>query len=90
MSNQPKPDTPIAMLWDFFGPNGPQTAEHHKVHLGEFAVAEKLTPLALEVLQMPDKTTVSMVLPWSIVQELRPILKPHRGQIWSKAQEEKH
>lgn len=87
--NQPEPNTPVAMLWDFFGPNGLHTAEHHRIHLDEFATAKELTPLALEVLQMPDKTSVSMVLPWSAVQELRPILKPHRGQIWSQSLGEK-
>ena len=84
-SNQPKPNTAVAMLWDFFGPNAAQTAEHHRIHLGEFAASEQLMPIALEVLAMPDKTTVSMVLPWSAVQELRPILKPHRGRIWANS-----
>jgi hypothetical protein len=84
-SKQPEPNTPVAMLWDFFGPNATKTAEHHRIHLGEFAASEQLTPIALEVLPMADKTTVSLVLPWRRVQELRPLLKPHRGQIWTKS-----
>ncbi len=79
-----EPNTAVAMLWDFFGPHAPQTAEHHRIHLGEFVQAEQLKPLALELVNTSDKTTVSMVLPWNVVQELKPILKPHRGQIWTK------
>ncbi len=84
-SKQPEPNTPVAMLWDFFGPNATKTAEHHCTHLSEFATSERLTPIALEVLSKADKTTVSMVLSWAEVQEIRPILKPHRGQIWTKS-----
>lgn len=84
-SKQPGPNTAVAMLWDFFGPNATKTAEHHCTHLNEFATSEQLTPIALEVLPMANKTTVSMVLSWTEVQELRPILKPHRGQIWTKS-----
>lgn len=84
-SKLPEPTTAVAMLWDFFGPNATKTAEHHLRHLGEFAASEQLTPIALEVLPMTERTTVSMVLPWDEVQKLRPILKPHRGQIWTKS-----
>ena len=83
--NQPQDNTPGAMLWDFFGPNRVQTAEHHRIHLNEFAAIKQLTPLALEVLQQQERSVVSFVLPWSLVQELRPVLKPHRGKIWTKS-----
>ena len=88
LSNQPQENTPVAMLWDFFGPNRVQTAEHHLTHLNEFATLKQLTPIALEVLQQEERSVVSFVLPWSLVQELRPILKPHRGQIWAKSAQE--
>ncbi len=87
-SNQPQDNTPVAMLWDFFGPNRAQTAEHHRIHLNEFAAIKQLTPLALEVLQQQERSVVSFVLPWSLVQELRPVLKPHRGKIWTKSSQE--
>jgi len=88
LSNQPQENTPVAMLWDFFGPNRVQTAEHHLTHLNEFATLKQLTPIALEVLQQEERSVVSFVLTWSLVQELRPILKPHRGQIWTKSAQE--
>jgi hypothetical protein len=86
MSNTPKSDTPVAMLWDFFGPNAAQTAEHHLIHLNEFASNKNITPVALELIPAPDRSVVSFVLPWALVQELRPLLNPHRGQIWKKSQ----
>ncbi len=87
MSNTPKSDTPVAMLWDFFGPNAVQTAEHHLIHLNEFASNKNITPVALELIPAPDRSVVSFVLPWALVQELRPLLNPHRGQIWKKSQD---
>jgi len=87
-SEQPQENTPVSMLWDFFGPNRAQTAEHHLIHLNEFATLKQLTPLALEVLQQQERSVVRFVLPWSLVQKLRPILKPHRGQIWTKSSQE--
>jgi len=32
----------IKLLWDFRGPDAKATAEHHTIHLKEFATLEKL------------------------------------------------
>jgi len=61
-SEQPQENTPVAMLWDFFGPNRAQTAEHHLIHLNEFATLKQLTPLALEVLQQQERSVVRFTL----------------------------
>ena len=74
----------VTMLWDFFGPAKMETAEHHKRHLEEFSDVKSLAPERVAVFHGEEKSTVSMVLTWSVVQELRPILKPHRGQIWTQ------
>ena len=33
----------IKLIWDFRGGDAKGTAEHHRIHLEEFAVREKLT-----------------------------------------------
>ena len=32
----------IKVIWEFSGPDSEQTAKHHKIHLEEFGVREKL------------------------------------------------
>ena len=32
----------LKLIWDFRGPNGQRTAEHHLIHLKEYIAAEKL------------------------------------------------
>ena len=91
-SEQPQENTPVAMLWDFFGPNRAQTAEHHLIHLNEFATLKQLTPLALEVLQQQERCVLSrpmsmssraqVVLPTNVIwlsgTALFPVLHPQR------------
>ncbi len=79
-----KPNELVAMLWDFFGPTKKETAEHHKRHLEEFSDVKSLSPERVTVFHGEEKSTVTVVLPWALVQELKPILKPHRGQIWTQ------
>ena len=36
-------DRKIKLIWDFHGAHAQGTAEHHSIHLAEFATREKLT-----------------------------------------------
>jgi hypothetical protein len=71
----------IKLIWDFYGPEAEKIAQHHVVHLNEFAILEKL--------EMPISGTESISEMHSIAflvvnQEkmitVRDALKPHRGQ----------
>ncbi len=72
----------IKLLWDFRGPEALKIAEHHCIHLKDYAETEKL--------QMHDiaTTVVSEMycIAYMIVEEkdmntCREALKPHRGQL---------
>ena len=69
------------LIWDFRGPAAKQTAAHHLIHLKEYFLS------ADHELHIADLESVSemwysafAVVDLAAVNEIRPILKPHRGQ----------
>tara|TARA_R110002051_G_scaffold323584_1_gene417701 strand:- start:30 stop:311 length:282 start_codon:yes stop_codon:yes gene_type:complete len=72
----------IKLIWDFRGPNGLKTAEHHCVHLNEFTAIEKLAFHEINVQEITEYHSIAYV----IVDEkdmltYRDALKPHRGAV---------
>ena len=72
----------IKLIWDFRGPDGLKTAEHHCVHLKEYTAREKLTFHEINVQQLSEYHSIAYV----IVDEkemltYRDALKPHRGAV---------
>ncbi|MEM7186628.1 MAG: hypothetical protein AAF466_08210 [Bacteroidota bacterium] len=71
----------IKLIWDFRGHNAQKIAEHHAVHLREFAQAEGLENTLCETTQLTQMHTIAfLVVEESKMNELRERLKPHRGQ----------
>ena len=72
----------IKLIWDFRGPNAQKTAEHHCIHLDEFATLEKLPFHEID----SEKLTNFYTIAYITVDEnnmliFRDALKPHRGEI---------
>ena len=69
------------LLWDFRGPNALKTAEHHLVHLKEFAATEGLIDTQFELLENSAVfVSAAMVVSLDKVTALRERLQPHRGK----------
>ena len=74
----------IKLIWDFRGPNAACTAEHHVIHLREFAVLEKLQYTLCEVELVSEAHCIAyMVVEKKLMTELRERLKPNRGQLYN-------
>lgn len=71
----------VKMIWDFRGQGAQHTAEHHKIHLEEYALAERLAYDLAGVEQFGEFHSIAfMVVDESKLPALRETLKPHRGQ----------
>ena len=76
-------DTTIALIWDFRGPSSAQIAAHHKIHLQEFMDHESLPHLGLNVTPGQGQMhSVYLLVNVILVNDLRELLKPNRGQKW--------
>ena len=69
------------LLWDFRGPNALKTAQHHLVHLKEYALAEQIPEASFELIEHSQVfVSAAMVVSLDQVTELRNRLDPHRGK----------
>ena len=72
----------IKLIWDFRGPEARQTAEHHMVHLRDFAEREKLPfhgVAAEPVSELYCKASITVDEQDMITY--RDALRPHRGEV---------
>lgn len=75
----------IKLIWDFRGPAGAKTAEHHEIHLKEYIQIEKL-PINITGF---EEITDMHAIAWMVVNEsdmitVRDALKPHRGEVFGE------
>ena len=72
----------IKFLWDFRAPNSLKIAEHHCVHLREYATKEKLDYHQIEKQIISEMYTIAYLIIDKTDMDLhRKLLQPHRGQI---------
>ena len=73
----------VKLIWDFRGPNAEAIAKHHAQHLGEYAQTENLinTIVGQEKIT-PMHHIAFLVVEKKMMNTLREILKPSRGQIY--------
>ncbi|SFD46230.1 hypothetical protein SAMN04489722_11027 [Algibacter lectus] len=73
----------LKLIWDFRGPNGQRTAEHHLIHLKEYISIEKLdiTITGVEILSEMHAIAF-LVVDEADMKPIRDALKPHRGQVY--------
>lgn len=73
----------IKLIWDFKGPAGEKTAEHHVIHLKEYVAIEQLPISIIDYTVLaPEHTIAYMVVYDEQMRQLRDILKPHRGELY--------
>lgn len=72
----------IKLIWDFKGPNGAHTADHHCIHLKEYATIEKLPYSEIGKTVLSEMHCIAFItVPKEHMITYRDALKPHRGQI---------
>nr|WP_040488712.1 hypothetical protein [Imtechella halotolerans] len=75
----------IKFIWDFRGPNAVKTAQHHVIHLNEFIEKESLPIHIVKTeLNTEMQAIAYMVVPETLMNDLRERLKPHRGELYSE------
>lgn len=77
-------DRQIKLIWDFRGESARNTAIHHKIHLEEYVLAQRLT---LNITGHKDLNNVHSIA-YLVVSEaemiaVRDALKPHRGEVYT-------
>lgn len=74
----------IKLIWDFFGEDAKPIAEHHVVHLKEFANNNQIPfyESTIEVIN-ENQTTAFITVDEKNMIIVRDALKPHRGQ-WTE------
>lgn len=75
-------DRKIKLIWDFRGPEAQKIAEHHCVHLEEFATKENLDFHEISTTEISEMYSIAFIT----VNEkdmliYRDSLKPHRGEV---------
>lgn len=74
----------LKLIWDFRGPTGQKTAEHHLVHLKDYITIEKLSISITGVETLNDMHSIAfLVVDETDMITIRDALKPHRGQVYS-------
>jgi hypothetical protein len=75
-------DRKIKLIWDFHGGHAKGTADHHSIHLGEYATREKVSSHGNGVEQLTEMHSIAYL----IVDEkdmiiVRDALKPQRAEL---------
>lgn len=72
----------IKLIWDFRGPAAQKTAEHHVIHLKEFAQTEELKTFGIATQIFSEFiTTAFMIVDEKDMIFVRDALKPHRAEV---------
>jgi len=71
----------VKLIWDFRGPAGKLTAEHHCIHLRDFIKMEKMHGESIKVVEFSEMHAAAiMIINEEDVPFMREKLRPHRGQ----------
>ncbi|WP_405570618.1 hypothetical protein [Winogradskyella sp. Asnod2-B02-A] len=74
----------LKLIWDFKGPAGEKTAEHHLIHLKEYISINKLDVTITGTEVISDMHSLAyLVVDESEMKPIRDALKPHRGQVFT-------
>ena len=72
----------LKLIWDFRGSTAEKTAEHHCIHLKEFAIIEELNYYEINFTIISELHTIAFVIVDEVdMKTYRDALKPHRGQL---------
>jgi hypothetical protein len=72
----------IKLIWDFRGPESLKIAEHHAVHLEEFAGKEDLFFHEIAAVELAELYSIAFItVDEKDMLTYRDALKPHRGEV---------
>ena len=75
----------LKLIWDFRGPAGEKTAEHHLIHLKEYIALNALKISISGIETLSDMHSLAyLVVDESEMKPIRDALKPHRGQVYTE------
>ncbi len=75
------PQNRIKLIWDFHGPDAEKIAQHHVIHLNEFAAHKQLNQSLTGVESIAEMHFIAfLVVDQDKMIAVRDALKPHRGQ----------
>lgn len=75
----------LKLIWDFKGPAGQKTAEHHLIHLKEYIATNDLDISITGVDTLSDMHSLAyIVVKESEMKPIRDSLRPHRGQVYAQ------
>lgn len=78
-------DQKLKLIWDFRGPEGKRTAQHHAIHLKEYTEQENLKLQITGYEQLNEMHSIAYLVVYkSEMAKVRDSLKPHRGQIYEQ------
>lgn len=73
----------LKLIWDFRGPAGKKTAEHHLIHLKEYISIEQLDITITGTETISDMHSLAFLVVDEVeMKPIRDALKPHRGQVY--------
>ncbi|MFD1063555.1 hypothetical protein ACFQ1Q_09885 [Winogradskyella litorisediminis] len=73
----------LKLIWDFRGPAGKKTAEHHLIHLKEYIEIENLDITITGTEDLSEMHSIAyLVVNEDKMKPIRDALRPHRGQIY--------
>ncbi len=71
----------LKLIWDFRGTTAEKIAEHHCIHLNEYASATGLNVTGTGTETLNELHSIAyMVIDETDLKSVRDALKPHRGQ----------
>ncbi|WP_298285973.1 hypothetical protein [uncultured Lutibacter sp.] len=72
----------LKLIWDFKGSTSLKTAEHHCIHLKEFANIKKLHFYEINFIAISEMHSIAFItIDEKAMKIYRDALKPHRGQL---------
>jgi len=73
----------LKLIWDFRGPAGKKTAEHHLIHLKEYIKHNGLDISVTGTEDINEMHSIAyLVVGEANMPPIRDALKPHRGQVY--------
>ena len=74
----------LKLIWDFRGPQGKITAQHHAHHLEEYIESKSLSLKLFGHEELNEMHSIAyMVVYENEMPAVRDALKPHRGQLYT-------
>lgn len=72
----------IKLIWDMHGPHAKGTAEHHAIHLQEYADREKVETIAVGTEDFSEMHTIAYMIVWEQdMITVRDTLRPQRAEL---------